>query len=177
MYLNNWLELSPDEDDEKEVKTKILLRKEKPDTGTQHLAVVIDHERFFLLHTVGKQLTPTCSGCSGRKCKHVRYWKKTFDIDEKVELNPKKKNDNENDVETPDPAHYDDQDIKYGHFNQDIIFPIQRSTEQKAILETQNTPGFCFPSELVPEYSENIRCGCSKNNLFKESVFLAQELI
>ena len=180
MYLNNWLELSPDEDDDKEVKTKILLRKEKPDTATQHLAVVIDHERFFLLHTVGKQSTPTCSGCSGRKCKHVRYWKKAFDMDEKVEIQNTNKiiNDNrENDVETPEPAHYDDQDIKYGHNNQDIIFPIQKSTEQKAILEARNAPGFCFPTELVPEYSENIRCGCGKNNLFKESVFLVKTFV
>ena len=182
-YLNNWLELSPDEDDEKEIKTKILLRKEKPGTSTQNLSVVIDREKFFLLYTVGKQSTPTCSGCSGRNCKHVRIWKKAFDLDVNVETQPRNNivnddhDDDDEENEAPEPAHYDDQDIKYGHNNQDFIFPIQKSPEQKAILEARNAPGYCFPSELVPEYSENIRCGCGKNNLFQESVFLVKTYV
>ena len=95
-YLDNWLSIS--DDLENGCKIEIIHKKENTSCSSHHLALAFDKNRIGILWTRGRMITPTCTLCSSKKCKHYHQW-----ICKLEEEKGSKNNDNENDDDTNKP--------------------------------------------------------------------------
>ena len=178
MYLQNWLTLTADEDDGKEQKVEIFLRKESTRTTSQHLACVLDKDKVFLLNTTGRQMTPSCSGCHSPNCQHIRLWRKKLveeDTQEKGVVTPDD-DPKDNSLNNNRPvAHYLDRETQYGFNYKEIMFPFNRCENQKEILKSRSEPGYSFPTELFPPFDPEKTC--KHNNYFTDSLKFATSTV
>ena len=76
-YMNNWLELS--DEIENGSKIEIIHKKENTSCSSHHLAVAFDQNKIGILWTQGRMITPTCTLCSSKKCKHYHQWHNKFE--------------------------------------------------------------------------------------------------
>ena len=155
-YLDNWLSLT--DEVEKGFKIEILLKKENTSCSSHHLAIAFDKKKIGIIWTQGRMITPSCSLCSSKKCKHYHQWHRKIEEEKGTKKNDKNNDDNDDDNDKPDPHYNNTDDENYGFNRSEIHFPLLSEDKQKSAYEARTDGRYGLPDEIVPPYDPDIKC-------------------